>query len=144
MIFNIQKVGQVQFLQWHHLMANVKIYKHNFLHFLFSPRYDICERVYNTHTHTHTHVRTRMHTCARAHALMHTHTHTHTHTDTNGQDHWYIRNMADLPTIKKIYTSKFLLVTSEKRVGSVVATNLFQTLTNKVLYSNISILVFEY
>ena len=43
-IFNLKKIGQghgLQLSEWHHFIANIKIYKRIFLHFLFSPRYDL-------------------------------------------------------------------------------------------------------
>ena len=47
LIFDLHKVGQdhrVEFSQLRHLMANIKICKSHFLHFLFLLRYDVGSR----------------------------------------------------------------------------------------------------
>ena len=56
-IFDLEKVGQGHRVQhWHcrRQIANVKIYKRNFLHFWFSPRFDPCERLSQTDRQTDT------------------------------------------------------------------------------------------
>ena len=50
------KIGQghrVQHWQCRSQIANVKIYKRRCLHFLFSPRFNLCERLSQTHTQSY-------------------------------------------------------------------------------------------
>ena len=56
---NLGKVHGVQFSQWRHSMANVKIYKH-FLFFIFAKVRPVRTKVIHTdrQTHTHTHTET--------------------------------------------------------------------------------------
>ena len=82
-MFDLQKVSQghgIQFLQWRHLMANVKIYKCHFLNCF------ICAKVQTVLTNTQTQ--------------------RHTNRHRNRQDHRYRRNLADLP--KNYYLSSNL------------------------------------
>ena len=56
-IFDHEKLGQghgVQHWQYHSQIAKIKIYKRHFLHFLISPRTDMCKRFLHTYTHAHT------------------------------------------------------------------------------------------
>ena len=46
-MFDLKKVchgHRVQLSQWSHSMAKIKINKRDCLHFLFSPRYEVCTR----------------------------------------------------------------------------------------------------
>ena len=55
-IFDLEKVGQSHGVQnWpcRRQIANVRINKSHFLHFLFSPRFDLCSRFLHTDTQLH-------------------------------------------------------------------------------------------